>query len=46
MLPWIIGLAVWESSCARGGYGRGAVALLAVEVVVAMFNLAFLGGER
>jgi hypothetical protein len=42
----MLGLAVLESGCARGRYGRGAVALLAVEFVVAMLNLAFLGGGR
>jgi hypothetical protein len=46
MLPWMIGLAVWGSGCARGRCGRGAVALLAVEFVVAAFNLGLLGGER
>jgi hypothetical protein len=42
----MIGLAVWESGCARGGYGREAVALVADEFIVAALNLAFLGGER
>jgi hypothetical protein len=46
MLPWMIGLAVWESVREGRWYGRVAVALVAREFVVATFNLLFLGGER
>ena len=46
MLPWMIGLAVWESVREGRWYGRVAVALVAREFVVATFNLVFLGGER
>ena len=42
----MIGLAVWESVREGRWYARVAVALVAREFVVAMFNLVFLGGER
>jgi hypothetical protein len=45
-LPWMIGLAVWESGQRTTAVRTAVVALIAVGFIVASFNIAFVGGRQ
>ena len=42
-LPWMIGLAVWESGWRTAAVRTALVALIAIGFIVASFNIAFVG---
>jgi hypothetical protein len=42
-LPWMIGLAVWESGWRSAAVRTALVALIAIGFMVAPFNFAFVG---
>jgi hypothetical protein len=46
MLPWMIGLAVWESGWRTAAVRAAVVALIAVGFIGASFNIAFVGDGR
>jgi len=42
-LPWMIGLAVWESGSRTAAVRTALVALIAIGFIFASFNIAFVG---